>query len=72
MTTLSGYSARQTKPYLHALTIAVVLVSVTDPMHVTFPPETDPGLSLGLGSGSWRKGDEQEAVQAGGDRQQAA
>ncbi|QOJ03672.1 MAG: hypothetical protein HRU71_09305 [Planctomycetia bacterium] len=39
---------------------------------VTFPPETDPGSELGLGLGSRRKGHEQEAIQGGGDRQQAS
>lgn len=39
---------------------------------LTFPPQTDPGFGLGFRPGSWSKGNEQEAIQGGRDREQAS
>ena len=39
---------------------------------LALPPEPDPDAGLEFGVRSWRKGDEQEAIQGGGDREQAA
>ena len=49
-----------------------VWVMVLTKLRLTFPPRTDPPTVSGFGGGSRRKGNEQEVIQGGRDREQAS